>query len=343
MKTLVFTGGHHTGALEVARRLKEKGWRIVWFGHRHSMWNDTSDSAEFKEVTSEGIEFHDLLAGKFHKTYNPLKLIRIPWGFLQACYLLLLQKPTGIVSFGGYLAVPTVIMGWVLGIPSITHEQTVTQGLANKLISRFVKKVALTWPGNGDIVVGLPLRKEVLGAKAQRLRGAKPLLFVTGGKQGAVTINRVVFEALPNLLKKYDVLHQVGNNTEYADWETARKINLVGYRCVESLGALDQAQALADAEIVIGRSGAHIVYELGFLGKKCVLIPIPWVSHNEQYLNAQILEKAGNAIILSQDQLSSNTIVESLNQASLLKPKRLALVTDASDRMVKLIETEFGK
>ena len=165
MKTLVFTGGHHTGALEVARALREKGWKIVWFGHRHAAWGDTSDSAEYRDVTSEDIKFYDLLAGKFHKTYNPLKLIRIPWGFIQALCLLLLLNPDGIVSFGGYLAVPTVIMGWLLGIPSITHEQTVTQGWANKLISKFAKKIALTWPGGNGIVVGLPLRKEILEAK----------------------------------------------------------------------------------------------------------------------------------------------------------------------------------
>lgn len=340
MKTLVFTGGHHTGALEVAKILKRKGWRIVWFGHRHSMWNDTSDSVEYKEVTEAGIEFHDLLAGKFYKTYNPLKLIRIPWGFIQAFYLLMKAKPTGIVSFGGYLAVPTVIIGWLLGIPSITHEQTITQGWANKVISRFVKKVALTWPGDKGIVVGLPLRMEILEAKKRLLK--KPLLFITGGKQGAVTINRVVFEALPKLLKKYDILHQVGNNTEYGDWQTARQIKLTGYKCVEYLKASDQAQALVDASIVISRSGAHIIYELGFLAQKCVLIPIPWVSHNEQYLNAKLLEESGNAIILAQDKLNSSSLNAAIAQARLLKPQKMVLVSDSSERMVKLIETEFG-
>ncbi len=341
MKTLVFTGGHHTGALEVAKRLKEKGWKIVWFGHKHSMWNDTSHSSEYTEVTEAGIEFHDLLAGKFHHTYNPLKLIRIPWGFIQALCLLLILKPQGIVSFGGYLAVPTVIMGWILGISSITHEQTITQGWANKLISKFVKKIAVTWPDGKGIVVGLPLRKEILKVKKNKLE--KPLLFITGGKQGAVTINRVIFEALSDLLKNYDVLHQVGNNTEYGDWETAKKIKLEGYKAVEFLNSEKQAQALADAEIIIGRSGAHIVYELGYLGKKSILIPIPWVSHNEQFLNAQILVNSGNAVLLPQDQLTKNNLLEAIDRAMLLNPHRIKLVTDACERMIKLLEAEFGK
>jgi len=338
MKTLVFTGGHHTGALEVAKILKNKGWRIVWFGHRHAAWGDASDSAEYREVIAEGIDFHNLLAGKFYKTYNPLKLIRIPWGFVQAFYLLLKTRPCGIVSFGGYLAVPTVIMGWLLGIPSITHEQTITQGWANKLISSFVKKVALTWPGGEGVVVGLPLRKEILEAKKNKLK--KPLLFITGGKQGAHVINEAVFSALPNL--KYDILHQTGNNTEYGDFEKAKMINLPNYKCVDFLNAREQAQALIDADVVISRAGAHAIYELGYLRKKCALIPIPWVSHNEQFKNAQVLEQAGMAVILPQDNLSEKSLLEAIGQAEKLEPKRLSMVIDASQKMVKLCEEYFG-
>ena len=169
VKRLVFTGGHHTSALEVAKALKGKGWDIVWFGHRHSMWGDKSDSAEYTEVTVAGIKFYDLRAGKFYRTFHPLKLIRIPFGFFRTFYYLLLLKPAGIVSFGGYLAVPTVLVGWLLGIPSITHEQTVVSGWANKFISLFVKKIAITWPDSvhhyplhKSVVIGLPLRSEII-------------------------------------------------------------------------------------------------------------------------------------------------------------------------------------
>lgn len=341
MKTLVFTGGHHTGALEVAKTLKDKGWKIVWFGHKHSMWNDNSHSSEYKEVTEAGIEFHDLLAGKFHHTYNPIKLIRIPFGFIQALCLLLLLKPDGIISFGGYLAVPTVIMGWFLGIPSITHEQTTTQGWANKLIALFAKETALTWPGGKGVVVGLPLRKEILGAKTQRPKGSKPLIFVTGGKQGSHVLNMAVFAAIDKL-SDYEVLHQVGSNSEFNDLDKAKNIKHNYYKYCDYLGGIDQAQALADAEIVVSRSGAHIVYELGILGKKCVFVPIPWASHNEQVKNAQILEQAGNAVILPQEKLNEDSLVEAITNAKNLKPKKLELKTNATSEMVHLIEHEIN-
>ena len=174
--SLVITGGHHTGALEVAKSFSASGVPVVWFGHRHSLWGDPSDSAEYREVTAAGIPFYDLWAGKFYRTLNPLKLIRIPYGFLQAFHYLITLKPSGIVSFGGYLAVPTVICGWLLGIPSVTHEQTVVGGWANRLIALFAQKIAVSWPESlkyypqhKTILTGLPLRPEILKMKSMGL------------------------------------------------------------------------------------------------------------------------------------------------------------------------------
>ena len=260
MKRLVFTGGHHTSALEVAKTLKDKGWDIVWFGHRHSMWEDTSDSAEYQEVTASGIKFIDLKAGKFYRTFNPLKLIRIPLGFFQALLQLLLLRPKGIVSFGGYLAVPTVLSGRLLGIPSITHEQTVVSGWANKFISLFVRKIALAWPDSAHryprsktVVIGLPLRREILNIKRSTINN---LIYITGGKQGSQTINRVVFAALTQLLTHYRVIHQTGN----LDYTLAKSHLKGGYECF----AFDSAKAisaLSQAAVIVSRAGAHIVYE----------------------------------------------------------------------------------
>jgi len=340
VKTLVFTGGHHTSALEVAKTLKGKGWNIVWFGHRHSMWEDTADSAEYKEVTAAGIKFIDLKAGKFYRTFNPLKLIRIPLGFFQALWQLLLLHPKGIVSFGGYLAVPTVLAGWILGIPSVTHEQTVVSGWANKFISLFVKKIALAWPDSAhryprgkSVFIGLPLRKEILNLKRSKI---KNLIYITGGKQGSQTINRAVFAALSRL-GGYQVVHQTGN----LDYSLAQSHLKDGYECF----AFDSAKAIAalsQSAVVVSRAGAHIVYELGYLGIPCVLIPIPWVSHNEQLLNAQILARNHQVVILPESQLTPASLISSIKQASKLKPQTLGLPVDASAKLIQLIEQEFA-
>ncbi|MEK7091025.1 MAG: UDP-N-acetylglucosamine--N-acetylmuramyl-(pentapeptide) pyrophosphoryl-undecaprenol N-acetylglucosamine transferase [Patescibacteria group bacterium] len=342
MKRLVFTGGHHTSALEVAKALKGKGWQIIWFGHRHSMWGDKSDSAEYTEVTAASIKFIDLKAGKFFRTFNPLKLIRIPFGLFQAFYYLLLLKPVGIVSFGGYMAVPTVLAGWLLGIPSIAHEQTVVSGWANKFISLFVRKVALAWsdsvrhyPPHKSVVIGLPLRSEIIKIRKPKTENRK-LIYITGGKQGSQTINKVVFAALPELLANYRIIHQTGN----LDYSTAQSYLKDGYECF-SFDSSKAVSALSQAAVVVSRAGAHIVYELAYLKKPCVLIPISHTSHDEQLLNAQILERNHQAVILPESKLSPQSLISSIKQAFQLIPGKLMLPIDASEKLIKLIEQQF--
>ena len=86
---------------------------------------------------------------------------------------------------------------------------------------------------------------------------------------------------------------------------------------------------------------AHIVYELGYLGLPCVLIPISRTSHNEQLLNAQILERNHQAVVLPESRLSPQALISSIKQAFRLKPEKLMLPTDASERIIQLIEQQF--
>ena len=224
-KKIVFVGGHHTTALAVIDALPNSAYQIFWLGHRFSMWGDFASSLEYKEVTGRGIPFYDLKAGKFYRTYNPLKLIRIPFGFIQAIYYLLKIRPALIVSFGGYLSVPVVIVGWVLGIPAVVHEQTVVSGYANRLVSLFAKRVLLSWPqslarfpSDKALVVGLPLRREVVETLLQPQElPPPPLIYITGGKQGSHVLNDVVYKSLPRLLSKYKIIHQCGDSTVYND------------------------------------------------------------------------------------------------------------------------------
>ena len=350
MKTIIFTGGHHTSALVVAKALQAKGWHIVWFGHRHSMWGDRADSAEYQEVTAAGIKFYNLWAGKFYKTYNPLKLMLIPIGFIHSLLLLLFLKPQGIVSWGGYLAVPVVICGWLLGIPSITHEQTVVAGWANKLISFFVKKIAVSWPSSLNLypkqkvtLTGLPLRPEILKIKrlSNKVTNNQLTIYFTGGKQGAHVINQIVFSNIAQLTEKYNIIHQTGTSTRFDDLQQAQLINLPGYTTF-GFDSARAVEALRRADVVVSRAGAHTIYELGILGKRCVLVPIPWVSHHEQDKNAQILVDAGLATVVFESELTISTLVAAIEQAlRQSRNKSLNLPEDAEKAMVDLIEQEI--
>jgi len=359
---LIFTGGHHTGALEVAKILLSRGIKIIWFGHRHSMWGDRSVSAEFTEVSISGVRFIDLRAGKFYRTFHPLKLIRIPWGFFQSVFylfklkLLYRARLKGIVSFGGYLAVPVTICGYLLGLPIIAHEQTMVSGMANRLIARLAKKIAVSWssgvrefPSRKSVFTGSLIRPQIItAARNPSFPVGKPVIYVTGGKQGSHQLNVSLFGALPELLKKYTVVHQTGASTIYRDYSRAFNFRFSlpvplrdSYIPIDYLPADQAAANLAKALVVVSRSGAHITAELAYLSTRSVVIPLPRSSHNEQEINARYLVSHRLAILLPQSQLTPASLVSAIDQASKLQPKNIDLPHNGVDNLVKLISTEL--
>jgi UDP-N-acetylglucosamine--N-acetylmuramyl-(pentapeptide) pyrophosphoryl-undecaprenol N-acetylglucosamine transferase len=360
--TLIFTGGHHTSALVVAEMLRRKGWNIIWIGHKYSMWGDTSPSAEYREVTKSGIEFIELKAGKMHNTFQPKKLFQVPLGFFRSFGILRRLKHLyghdlrGIVTFGGYLGVPVVFCGWLLGIPTVSHEQTTVAGWANKLISVFARKIALSWPSSSKLyprtkteLTGLPLRSEILEElRHNPVRERK--VYITGGKQGSHVINQTIFHVLDELLEQYYVIHQTGSSSVHSDYDQALKIkaNLTPvrrkkYEVFEYLDAKNASHQICTSSVVIGRSGAHITYELAVTKTKSVLIPIPWSSHDEQLKNAQVLSTAGLAVVLPESELGGRELLDAIDQVQSLDTKDIKLPLDAGEKMVHLIEEEFGR
>jgi len=328
---IVITGGHHSSALPVIKKLKEKvsDVQILWIGHKYSMKNDKNTTLEYREITSLGIPFFDLKAGKVYKTYDLGRLLKVPLGFIHAFWYLLKNKPDVILSFGGYIAAPVVIAGYFLKIPSITHEQTVVAGYSNKLISKFAKKVMISWRESEKyfskekvVYTGIPLRDSVFGIKSNSFDINDQLLtiFVMAGKTGSHLINDIVRESLEDLLSFCNVIHQCGDNSVYNDFEklenkymdirdsTHGKYYLRRFVLEDEIG-----EAYMKADLVVTRSGAHTISEIIALKKPSLLIPIPWVSHNEQYLNAVMVRDNGLAEILEQKDLSNESLVEKVN------------------------------
>jgi UDP-N-acetylglucosamine--N-acetylmuramyl-(pentapeptide) pyrophosphoryl-undecaprenol N-acetylglucosamine transferase len=350
-KKIIFTGGHHNSGLEVALLAKKNGYEVVWVGHKFTSRGDKSLSAEYKEITKNDIEFLELKTGRVYKQSNPLEYLKVLLGFIQAFSYLLMHKPSLIFSSGGFIAVPVVITGWFFGIPTITHEQTVTAGWANRALSPFVKKILLThqsskknFPSKKTIVVGLPLKKKLLD-RAPKVQFKPKLLYITCGKQGSHIINSSIFPLIPELVKKYTVVHQTGANTKTQDISKARRVK-------KSLGkyasryihapyffANEAANYLRSAHLVISRAGAHTTYELCLLGKRAIFIPIPWVSHNEQFLNADLAIKTITGSIIQEKDLSPKTMMKTIKKIDKkkLKPVSKTLITDATQRIIKII------
>jgi len=326
MNSLVITGGHHSSAIEVIKELRKRHPNLIiyWYGHKHSLQGSKNETLEFKEITDMDIPFYSLQAGKFYKTFNPIRLAKIPYGFFQSLFLLAKHKPDLILSFGGYLAVPVVLAGWLLGIPSVSHEQTVSIGYANRLIGKFAKEVFYTWdesakfiPKTKAVKTGLPLRKEVTkpAHKKFQVENSLPTIYVTAGKTGSHVINEAILENQKHILELANIIHQTGDHSGYKDYEKIKdsyeniKSEVLGKHFIQKfVYSNDIGDAYNEASLVISRSGAHTILELMKLKKPCILIPIPWSSHNEQYKNAKIVEDSGLGVIYEQGNLKDKKL-----------------------------------
>ena len=327
---IIFTGGHHTSALPVIKLLaKTTDIKISWYGHKHSLKGDKNVTLEYIDINDLNIPFYELKAGKFYKTYDPIRLLKIPFGFFQSIYLLLKHKPDLIMSYGGYLALPVVIAGYILGIPGITHEQTVVSGLANKVIARFAKKILITWPSSSvffpqdkTILTGIPIREEIykISSSSFNVNSNIPTIYVTGGKTGAHKINNIILEIMDSLLMEVNIIHQCGDYSLTNDFQkleskykTIQDKSKGKYYLRKFILNDEIGEAFGKSDLVIARAGAHIVYDLAALNKPCLLIPIPWVSHNEQYKNALVLKDIGLGEILEEKDLKDETLLNLIN------------------------------
>ncbi|MEK7595195.1 MAG: glycosyltransferase [Patescibacteria group bacterium] len=327
---LVITGGHHTCAFAVIEELKkiDKELIIYWIGHKYSMKGDLNESAEYREVIAKGYEFFDIKAGKFYGNYSIEAFIRIFLGFVRAFFLLKKLKPHGIIAFGGYITPPVVWASFLLGIPSVTHEQTTVAGFANRAVWPFVKKIFLTWPAsdsyfpkNKCVVSGLPIRKAIFDSQGTTtlFENNLPLVYITGGKQGSHILNANVEPILVNLLKNFNVVHQCGISSLYNDFENLKKVKETlpddirsRYLVFDYIDEKQMGEFLKKAELVVSRSGANIIYEMLLFKKKAVLVPLPGRSHNEQEENARFFCDYSTCRIILQKELTPQLLEASI-------------------------------
>lgn len=260
--------------------------------------------------------------------------ILIPLGFFKAFGIIFNEKPKLVVSFGGYLAVPLVINAWLLKIPTMTHEQTITTGLANKIIAKYSNRILVSWqqtfdlfPKKKTILTGNPVREEVLSPTTSAFEFERdlPLLMIMGGNQGSHAINSRITPIIKTIIKDFNIVHITGNSSLTDDHENALETqkNLPqelqeAYRVEERVFGEAIGELLNKADLMITRAGANTITEQLVLGKRAILIPIPWASQNEQYKNAKVLEEIGLGKILNQnDHLTSQLLLNALEEASI--------------------------
>lgn len=321
---VVICGGHFSPAYALIEELKRRpDIEIVFFGRKFTTEGSGNFSAEYKIMSRENIKSHWIVTGRIQRRfsiYTLQALAKIPIGFLQSFFYLLLERPNIIVSFGGSLSFPAVFCGWILGISSVTHEQAVVPGLATRLNSLFAKKIFISWPQSktyfkgkkleliGNLERKIIFKKTANDTKINRfLSNKKKTVFITGGNQGSHILNRFTFEWIKKV-KDYQIIHQVGTANFKGDLKEAQKIKRDNYLALDFVKPEDVGAVFNSAYVVISRAGANTCWEIATLKKPSILIPLPISAGSEQEKNAEVLEKTGFVEVVNQKDLNALNI-----------------------------------
>lgn len=317
MKVLI-TGTHFTPAVATIEELKKfADVKIIYVGRETTQEGDKTPSVESAVLPKAGVKFIPIITGRLQRSftiYTIPSLLKIPFGLLQALYIILSEKPDVILSFGGYVSVPIVITGWLFSIPIIIHEQTLISGLANKISAYFADKIAVSFKGSefkGDkvILTGNPTRQEIIeiSKSGSGKRSDLPTILIAGGNQGSHVINLAVEQILNKLLKLADVYHQTGDS-KFKDYERLQEKKDDRYKVFKFIST-EWAGILSKSDLVISRAGINTLSELAILGKPALLIPIP---NKEQNKNSKFFEELGFVQVLPQSKLSGENLLKQI-------------------------------
>ncbi|MEK9178152.1 MAG: UDP-N-acetylglucosamine--N-acetylmuramyl-(pentapeptide) pyrophosphoryl-undecaprenol N-acetylglucosamine transferase [Patescibacteria group bacterium] len=316
---IVITGGHLSPALAVIEKIP-KDWEILFIGRKFALEGDKSVSLEYQTVNDLGIKFVDINAGRLQRSFSRYtipSILRIPKAYITTLNVLRELKPDAILGFGGYVSVPVVIVGKMLNIPTVIHEQTLNAGASNKILSKFADKILISWetsfkyfPKEKTELIGNPVREDFF--KPTNLpEGSDPLIFVFGGSTGSHTLNTLIEKIVRKLLKSYRVLHMTGPMDYERLSVLSRSLsNSNKYLAVESFNPFCMGYVLQNSEMVISRSGINTITELIKFEKPAILIPLPFGQKNEQEKNARFLKELGLAEVLDQKTVTPDALFE---------------------------------
>ncbi len=331
------TGGHIFPGLATAEVLRERG-------HEVHLWLAGKD-VESEAVSGWDGPVHTVPSEGFMHGVSPRSL-KTAWtlmGSARKCVDLMRRNlPQVMLGMGSYASVGPAYAAMRLKIPVVLHEANVLPGRAIGLLSRWAVTVAGSFEetrfylrGRPLVVTGMPMRRDLAEAAAQRRNGKRDpgqlTLLVMGGSRGAHALNQTVTRAVcecHRLGHKFQVIHLTGR----ADEITVRGDYRTHGVSAEVLAfTRDMAAIYAAADLAICRSGASTCAELSAFGVPALLIPYPHAANDHQTANARAMEKVGAADVVPEKDLSDDWLKDYIAQC-ILAPNRLERMSAATRR-----------
>jgi UDP-N-acetylglucosamine--N-acetylmuramyl-(pentapeptide) pyrophosphoryl-undecaprenol N-acetylglucosamine transferase len=321
------TGGHFYPIIAVAQKVnrlvdKEKilGVKLYYL----------SDSPYDKEALFEnGLAYEEINAGKL-RTYfsfrNFSDIFKTLFGILNAIYKVFTLYPDVVFGKGGYASFPTLLAARILNIPIVIHESDSAPGRVNKWAGHFAKKVAISFKEAVDFFpkekvawTGHPIREEIeypAGHKEAldyfKFESQLPVILILGGSQGAELINNTILDALPRLIKNYQIIHQTGVRnfklvTDRANVLLANEKNKSRYLVYSFLNPLEIKMAAGAASLIISRAGSTL-FEIASWGIPSILIPFTESNADHAKKNAFAYARTGACTVIEEMNMTANIL-----------------------------------
>ncbi|WP_445492374.1 undecaprenyldiphospho-muramoylpentapeptide beta-N-acetylglucosaminyltransferase [Rhodopseudomonas sp. RCAM05734] len=352
------TGGHLFPAEALGVALMKRGLRVRL----------VTDSRALKYSGLFTRDTIDVVPSETLRGRNPIALARtgimLAAGTVMALNLMRRVKPAAVIGFGGYPTLPPLFAARLFGVPTVIHDSNAVMGRANRLLSGHVSAIATSLPGVLDrdpelskktTTTGTPMRPAILAAAAvpyavPDLTGPLRLL-VVGGSQGA----RIMADIVPSAIEKLEpaLWHRLVLTQQVRDEDMARvravydrlkiKVELAPFFS-------DLPARLAASHLVVSRSGAGTVAELGAIGRPSILVPLPGALDQDQFANAGVLVDAGGALRIAQPDFTPDRLAAEIS-ALAAEPARLTAMAkgartvgklDAADRLADLVAKVAG-
>lgn len=335
------SGGHLFPLVTVVKYLKknygEENFEFLFIGP-HGELDD-------KIMQENNIPTKIILCGKLRRYFSLKYLIdffKFPIGLVQSLWHLLVFMPDVVFAKGGFASVPVTVAAKIYRIPVVIHESDAVPGIANKFLGSIVDSIGINFekasrffPSKKVFMAGIPVKEESIGGdknKAREFLGlhneVKPVVLFLGGSQGAFAVNETVIEALNDLTRKFQVVHQTGTiHFERVKTLAQREGHKIGYSDYYPLGFVgnEMKDVIALADVVVSRAGATTIAELAANRKPTILIPITRSANDHQRMNAFELSREKAAVVLEESNFNPNMLLHYLDEIAFNREYKLTL------------------
>ncbi|GLC89138.1 undecaprenyldiphospho-muramoylpentapeptide beta-N-acetylglucosaminyltransferase [Lysinibacillus piscis] len=350
-QTIMLTGGGTAGHVSLNQAiipsLQQLGYAVHYIG---------SEQGIEKELIGDAfpnVPFYGIASGKLRRYFSmknftdPFKVVA---GMMQALRIIKKVKPQVIFSKGGFVSVPVVMAAKLAGVPVVVHESDVTPGLANKIALPFASHIFTIFeetlkhvPQDKATCTGSIIRPALFtGNRTKGLTlcgftGEKPVLLVMGGSLGSVVVNDALRQNLPELLKRFSIIHLCGKGNL-----DQTLVDTVGYKQFEYV-TTELPNLLHAADFVVSRAGSNSIFEFLALHKPMLLIPLSaQKSRGDQILNAKLFQKQGFADVLIEEELTKDSFMQAIEslvgrQSQMILTMEQTQRPKTPDEMVQLI------